>query len=39
MTTDEAFNIVLEAVEKRLAETVKRWGYKIERKEVRDWVY
>jgi len=39
MTTDEAFNIVLEAVEKRLAETVKRWGYKIERKEFSDWVY
>jgi hypothetical protein len=39
MTTEEAFNIAVEAVEKRLAETVKRWGYKTERKETRNWLY
>jgi hypothetical protein len=39
MTVDEAFDIALEAVEKRLAETVKRWGYKIEREGARKRVY
>jgi hypothetical protein len=38
MTTHEAFNLVLEAVEKKFEETAKKWGFTIKRKNDRDWV-
>lgn len=38
MTAHEAFNIVLEAVEKKLEETAKKWGFTVKRKNDGSWI-
>lgn len=38
MTANEAFNVAIEAVEAKFAETLKRWGYTIKKKVDGSWV-
>jgi hypothetical protein len=38
MTANEAFNAVIEAVEAKFAETLKRWGYTVKKKVDGSWV-
>jgi hypothetical protein len=38
MTINEAFNIVLEAVEKKFKETAKKWGFTLRRKSDGSWI-
>jgi hypothetical protein len=38
MTANETFNIVLEAVEKKLEGTAKKWGFTVKRKNDGSWV-
>jgi len=38
MTVHEAFNIALQAVEKKFEETAKKWGFTVRRKNDGDWV-
>jgi hypothetical protein len=38
MTVNEAFNIVVEAAEKKFEETAKKWGFTIKRKNDGSWV-
>jgi hypothetical protein len=38
MTANEAFSIVVEAVEKKFEETAKKWGFTVKRKNDGSWV-